>query len=161
MVLRARQAKNEAEDATQPTVLEVVLRSDARRLQLESESQGGWRSSTCTDLQSSHSRPFMTADLAVVLDKGDLDGIKQVLAAIELNRARVALEEAQRTAIKRSGARGADARKALIAAERVYEERKATHDRRESLCVSCYHATRPTFADSSTATTGTRRLATG
>ncbi|PWN41511.1 P-loop containing nucleoside triphosphate hydrolase protein [Ceraceosorus guamensis] len=114
VVLKARQAKIEAEDSALPSVLEVVLRSDARRLQFESESE----------------------DITAVLDKGDLDGIKRVLSAIEFSRACAALEEAQRIAIKRSGARGADARKALIAAERLHEERKLANENHANLATS-------------------------
>jgi hypothetical protein len=59
------------------------------------------------------------------MDTGDGTALREAVSAIRLRRAHDDLEEARRVAIKRSGARGADARKALIAAERHIEEVQA------------------------------------
>lgn len=70
----------------------------------------------------------MDAELGAVIDSGDAATLRASVTRILLRRAQDELEEAQRVAIKRSGARGADARKALIAAEQHYRDAKQTND---------------------------------
>ena len=62
--------------------------------------------------------------LGRVLDAQDPEEMHALVTRILLERAFEALEEARKISSKRSGARGATARKNLIEAERRYEEAK-------------------------------------
>lgn len=84
------------------TVMDAVLHGDKRRVDAEWEVE----------------------QLGRVLDAQDPEEMHTLVARILLERAFEALEEARKISSKRSGARGATARKNLIEAERRYEEAK-------------------------------------
>jgi hypothetical protein len=111
---------SDADEPANVTVLDAVLRSDAVRLRAEQEAAG----ERFTMASPCHCLTSLQA-LSRVMDTGDGTALREAVSAIRLRRAHDDLEEARRVAIKRSGARGADARKALIAAERHIEEVQA------------------------------------
>ena len=91
-----------AEDENAVSVQDVVIRSDAERTRADDELKV----------------------LNKVLEKGvhNEKEIKSVVLTLMLRRATDRLEEARKISLRRSGARGADARKDLIAAEREHAE---------------------------------------
>lgn len=70
-------------------------------------------------------------ELGAVIDAGDAASLRASVTRILLRRAQEDLEEARRVSSKRSGTRGAEARKALIAAERHLEEAQYAKDHQE------------------------------
>ncbi|EJD53221.1 P-loop containing nucleoside triphosphate hydrolase protein [Auricularia subglabra TFB-10046 SS5] len=55
--------------------------------------------------------------LSQALENGDVNDLAKAVATLELERSKIQLEDAKKIALKRSGARGADARKKLLQAE--------------------------------------------
>ncbi|EPQ32208.1 uncharacterized protein PFL1_00405 [Pseudozyma flocculosa PF-1] len=99
----------QAAESEANSVLDVVVRSDLERTRAEAEVQA----------------------LNAVLEQSTVaeDGVRDAVLRLRLRRATDRLEEARKIAIKRSGARGALARKDLVAAEREHEEAKADVER--------------------------------
>ncbi|KAN0066399.1 hypothetical protein ACQY0O_000493 [Thecaphora frezii] len=94
-----------AQDASEShatSVLDVVIRSDAERTRAQAEVEA----------------------LARVLERASQDEgeIRNIVLRLQLRRAADRLEETRKVAIKRSGARGALARKELVIAEAEYKE---------------------------------------
>lgn len=84
------------------SVLDAVLHGDRKRVDSEREVE----------------------ELSKALDSQNTTQLHNVVSNILLERAFEELEDARKTSSKRSGARGATARKNLIEAERKYEHAK-------------------------------------
>lgn len=100
------------------TVTQKVIRSDRRRERAVSEHKGEHFLS-CTELYA------MTSILALLeaFESNSSTNLALVVASIKLARSKAALEEAKNVAVRRSGARGADARQQLLRVEsRVAED---------------------------------------
>lgn len=91
------------QDGKTITVMDAVLQSDKQRVDAEREVE----------------------ELGKAIDSQDPQHLHKVVSQLMLEKAFERLEEARRISSKRSGTRGAVARKNLIEAEEAYEKAKA------------------------------------
>lgn len=106
------------------TITQAVVKSDLRREVVVEE----YNSKSPIFVLRRCASPFLSVTaLARALDDSTPLNISIALATVRLSRARQELQEAQKIASRRSGARGNDARKHLLVAEAKVAEAEARY----------------------------------
>ena len=114
--------EGEGEEKEGMSTLRSVLMSDKSRVRALQEAEALSKVMDAADGVDADAENTAGDD-----DDAALVKLAEVVAYIHLARRRDELEEAKRFSLRRSGARGADARKALIQAEKDLEEAKSVH----------------------------------